>query len=237
MLSSLAIVGLLLSSGVAYAHSPAQPRMVGSQWAVYEQSTLPNGNLLFSPTHADTIDSGGVQFEMPDATAASPAWANYMLDTFKTSLTETNSITAVINVVASSPAALFAGDTFGGQNLAQPAFVRLFIQSNLPSDGSATCVGGNKNVDNYWWADTSSYTFTPGSSPGSVTLSASLDPAGWSSICGQSGSFDVAGFDSAISDVHIVGLSFGSGYFFASGVGVDGTTGTATFQLLSYTIS
>jgi hypothetical protein len=234
----LAMVVLLSSAGIAFADSPSQPQMVGSQWAVYEQATLANGNLNFYPAaHADTISTGGVQFSMPDATASSPTYVNYLLDTFTTSLTESNTITATISVVPSSGTTAFLGDTFGGINSATPAFVRLFIQANLPNDGSASCVGGNSNVDNYWWADVSSYTFVTGGSGGTITLTASLNNANWSGICGNPASSNPTGFDSAIANIKYVGLSFGSGYFFASGVGVDGTTGTAAFQLISYVIS
>ncbi len=232
----LVMVVLLSSTVVTYADAPSQPVMVGSQWAVYEQATLPNGGLNFYPAaHATTIPTG-VEFSMPDATAISPAYVNYLLDTFTTSLTESNTITATINVVATSGTPAFLGDTFGGFNLATPAFVRLFIQANLPNDGSANCGVGRANVNNYWWADVSSYTFVTGGSGGAITLTASLSSANWSGICGNPASSSPA-FDTALSNIKYVGLSFGSGSFFASGVGVDGATGTATFQLLSYTIS
>ncbi len=102
LISTLAVLVILSSVSVASADKSIS--MVGSQWAVFEQTTLPNGNLLFSPAaHADTIPSGGVQFSMPDATASSPAYVNYLLDTFNVALTETNTISATINVMTSSP--------------------------------------------------------------------------------------------------------------------------------------
>ncbi len=241
-LATISVTAVLLSTvGGAYASSPSQPVMVGSQWAVYEQATLASGFLNFYPAgHATTLPGGGVQFSMPDATSSRPAYVNYLLDTFTTSLSESNTITATISVATTSGAPAFLGDTFGVSNLATPAFVRLFIQANLPADGSATCLsssGNNNNVNNYWWADVSSYTFTTGGSGGTVTLSASLSNPNWSGICGNPASANPVGFDAALSDIKYVGLSFGSGYFFASGVGVDGATGTAAFQLLTYSIS
>lgn len=230
-----AILALLASTGVAYADNNSQPNMVGSQWAVYEQVTLPNGGLNFYPAaHATTIQTGGVEFLMPDATAASPIYVNYLLDTYTTSLTETNSITATINVVASSPSTTFVGNPDG--NNPTVSYVRLFIQSNLPNDQSAEICGINANMNNYWWSDTASYTFTSGSSPETVTLTASLNGA-WSNICGQTSASNAAAFSSAIASIKYIGLSYGSGFYFANGMGVDGTTGTATFQLISYTIS
>ncbi|HZW55251.1 MAG TPA: hypothetical protein VFF30_03095 [Nitrososphaerales archaeon] len=234
--SLTALIVLLSSAGIAYADNSAQPQMVGSQWAVYEQVTLPNGNLNFYPAaHASTIPSGGVEFSMPNSTSSSPAYVNYLLNTYTTSLTESNTITAVINVVTSSSATTFVGNPDGGNPAV--SFVRLFVQSNLPNDHSSTCTGRG-NVNNYWWADpaSGSYTFGTGGS-GPVTLSIPLNPADWSNICGQFGTSNTAAFDSALANIKFIGLSFGSYYFFANGMGVDGTTGTATFQLVSYTIS
>ncbi len=62
--------------------------MVGSQWAVYEQTTLPNAYLnLYPVDHATTVSTGDEEFQMPDATSSSPTFVNYFLDTFTISLT------------------------------------------------------------------------------------------------------------------------------------------------------
>lgn len=238
VLLNLSLSAASLASLAIVAHADQELSTVGSQWAVYEQNTLPNGNLHFYPAaHATTIPSGGVQFPMPDATGDEPTFVNYMLDTYTVALTEVSTITATIKVVPTEGLPVFLGDTFGGINLATPAFVRLFVEANLPADGSATCVGGHANVNNYWWADAAFYTFTPDGSGGTITLTAPLNPTQWSGICGNPGSADPASFDLAIANIKNVGLSFGSGYFFASGVGVDGATGSANFQLISYTVS
>jgi hypothetical protein len=241
------VSALLLSSTATASSTTQQPAMVGSQWKVYEQNTLPNGNLHFYPaTHADTIDTGGVEFSMPDAAGMPPTYVNYLLNTYTISLSESNTITATINVVTTCvvvtmtspcPTTTFVGNPNGV--LPQPITVRLFIQSNLPEDGSATCGVGHKNVDNYWWsvAPGSSYDFTNGGTVTTVTLKATLSPSNWSGICGNSGASDPASFAASISDIKYIGLSFGSGFFYANGMGVDGSTGMATFQLLSYTFS
>ena len=233
------VLALLSSTALVYASAPSEPNMVGSQWAVYEETTLPNGGLNFYPaTHAITVPTGGVEFQMPDATGSSPTYVNYIMDTFTTSLATSNVLIATINVVSSSTT-IFEGDAFGGENVVTPAFVRLFFQSNLPSSNTSSCVGIGSNVNNYWWANPTdgsqgSYTFVTGGSGGQLTLSVPLNPADWSNICGQYGSSSQAGFAAAIQNIKEVGLSFGSGNFFASGVGVDGS---ATFQLVSFTIS
>ena len=231
VLSTLAAVMLLSFTGVSFASSSLNS---STQWAVYGESTQPNGNLNFHPI------AHGMSFAMPDGTASSPTFVNYMLDTYTASLTESNAITATFAVTASAGAVIMGNPLWTTEygSPTTPAFVRLFVQSNLPNDGSATCVPGNDNEGNYWWADAASYTFAPGAgSTVTVTLSAALSPSGWSGICGNAASANQAGFDNSIASIKYVGLSFGSGYFFASGVGVDGSTGTATFQLISYNIS
>lgn len=237
-----AIIATLLV-GIGYASSIVQPKMVGSQWAVYEEPTLPNGNLNYYPgAHAMTNANGGVQFAMPMASSTNPVFVNYMLDTYTASLNESSVITASIAVDAPS------GTTFMGNPLwtsdygspVVPTTVRLFIQSNLPNTNSATCTGGG-NAYNYWWAHgTGAYTFTSGSQ--SQVLSASLNPADWSDICGTTANSSPAAqaaFDDAIAHVKYVGLSFGSGYFFASGIGVNAIPagGSANFVLNGYQVN
>ena len=233
LLSTLLAVALLSMTGVAFA-SGTNLAAKGSQWAIYEENTLPNGDLHFYPAAHGTL------FPMPDATASSPTFVNYMLDTYNVALSESNTITATFTVAASSGAVIMGDPLWTTQygSPVNPAFVRLFIQSNLPSDGTASCVPGNDNEGNYWWADAASYTFATGTGNSvTVTLTAPLSASGWSGICGNAASFNQAGFDNSLAHVHLVGLSFGSGSFFASGVGVNGQTGTATFQLTSYTIN
>ncbi len=70
-----------------------------------------------------------------------------------------------------------------------------------------------------------------------ATPSASLSNPNGSGICGIPARANPASFDAASSHIMYVGLSFGSGYFFASGVGVDGATGATPFRVVSYTIT
>lgn len=221
-------IALLSFTGVAVASSSLDSP---TQWAIYGETTQPNGNLNFHPT------GHGMSFSVPDVTSSSPNVVNYLLDTYTVSLTESSVITATFSVTGSGVVENPLWSGYPYYSHATPAFVRLFIQANLPNDHSAFCVGGNGNVENYWWADFASYTFVPGGSGGSVTLAATLSPLNWSGICGNSGSSNVPAFENAIANTKYVGLSFGSGSFFADGVGVDGATGTATFTLLSYTVS
>jgi hypothetical protein len=57
-----------------------------------------------------TISTVGVAFQMPDASGSSPTNVNYMLDIHEVGLTESNTITAVINVAASGLATFLFAD-------------------------------------------------------------------------------------------------------------------------------
>ena len=236
LFATLAAIALLSFTGMAFADSGNGGSSLNSptQWAIYGETTQPNGNLNFHPI------GHGMSFAVPDATASSPTFVNYMLDTYTVSLTESNTITASFTVTTSSTTTAIQGDPLWTTEYGSPitpAFVRLFIQSNLPADGTATCVPGNSNEGNYWWADVDSYTFVNGGTGGTITMTVSLNNANWSGICGNAAGSNQAGFDNALANIKYVGISFGSGYFFASGVGVDGSTGTATFTLTNYAIS
>lgn len=233
VLLSAFLIAVLSSTGFAYASTPTNLAAKSSQWAVYEQTTLPNGGLYYPAAH-------GTTFNVPDATSAAPGYVNNMLDAYTVSLTESSVISATFTIKTSSPSTAFAGNPDGGcypisiSPITCPGAVRLFVQANLPNDNSATCTGGG-NALNYWWADYSAYTFANGGN--TVTLTATLNPADWSGICGNAAGANQAGFDLALANIKLVGLSFGSGFFFENGLGVDGATGTATFQLTSYTVS
>ena len=230
------------------------PALTGSQWAILELS----GSKL-TTSHADTIAAdGGVEFLLPDATAA--GYVNLLTNGFTASLSTSFTLTATIQIVTSLATTMFVGNPdggcpgLGGTNC--PGTVRLYFASNLPQAGMSSCLGTNGNSNHpivanefdYWWSNGVQATrFNPGAyyqfpvtgggSNGVITLQVSLDPLNWSDLCGHNGSVYMADFMASISNIKDVGLSFGSGFFFENGVGVDGTTGSATFQLTSYTIS
>jgi hypothetical protein len=173
-----------------------------------------------------------------------------LLDTYTVSLTTTNTITATFTIAVTPSDGNTLVSFYGNPDGGNPSYsaVRLFIQANLPNDHSSKCTAygngngltGTKNTNNYWWADDAQYTFNPVSpTAGTVTLTAPLGSP-WSDICGNSNfglTGPTTGFLSALSHIKYVGLSFGSGSFYSNGLGVDGTTGTATFTLTSFTIT
>lgn len=226
-LLTLAILILLSLTTAVYASSLP---MVGSKWEVYNR-VITNETVTLSTTHATTIPTGGVQFTFPDATATIPSYTSSLRTSYFANLTTSNTITAVISVIVTRPAA-FVGP--GGTT----TFVRLFFQANLPASKNPSCAGSGYNEYNYWWADPVGVYYFTGSGTAFAVLSVPMNGAGWSDMCGHPGTgSDSAGFNSAIAKITSVGLSFGSGDSYANGVGVDYMTGTADFQLNSYMIS
>jgi hypothetical protein len=254
IIAIIAVTSLLLVPVVTVYATTSLP-MDGSQWSILELL-----DSKIKTAHANTIPTG-VGFLLPDATATPAGFANLLTNGFTGSLTTGNTLTATIRVVTSSLGTMFVGNpdggcpALGGTNC--PGTVRLYFASNLPQAGMSSCLGTNGNSSHnivanefdYWWSNTpvqatllnsgSYYQFSPtgGGSNGIITLQVSLNPMNWSDLCGTPGDLAAASFMASIANIKDVGLSFGSGFFFENGVGVDGTTGSATFQLNSYTVS
>ena len=251
----LTVTSLLLVPVITVYADTSLP-MTGSQWAILE---LLGSKIKTS--HANTVPTGGVEFLFLDATATPAGYANLLTNGFTATLTATNTLTATIKVLTSASTTMFVGNPNGGCPASAPnncpGSVRLYFTSNLPQAGMSSCLGLNGNSQHavvanefdYWWSNTplramtgipgSYYQFSPtgGGSNGPITLKVSLDPMNWSDLCGHFGILDPAAFMASISNIKNLGVSFGSGFFFENGVGVDGATGTATFQLTSYTIT
>ncbi len=231
-------------------------KMVGSQWTVYDLFVSSTGSQV-EASHTTTVSTGGVEFPFPDSSSTPAGFTLELLDSFRTSLTSSNTLTAMIKVVQTSGSPVFQGNPSGGCPSSSPSLcpgaVRLFFEANLAQAASVfpnSCVGKSFNEYNFWWSNTpvaatvatpgSYYQLTAGGSGGTVKLQVQLDPANWSDLCGTRGNQSFAAtqeFLAAIAKIQFLGLSFGSGYFFANGVGVNYTTGTANFQLISYSTS
>ena len=67
---------------------------------------------------------------------------------------------------------------------------------------------------NYWWSDTDVVNLANGT----FTLTTTVDPSNWSDYYGKVGSSVTSAFAAAAMNVQDVGLSFGGGYFAATGV-------------------
>jgi hypothetical protein len=86
-----------------------------------------------------------------------------------------------------------------------------------------------------WWSNPVSFPLAPVMN---MTLTVPLTPDQWSDVNGQFGNTNaqtLAGFKAALAQVGAVGMTFGGGCFFGHGVYLD--SGSATFNLQSYTIN
>jgi hypothetical protein len=131
--------------------------------------------------------------------------------------------------IATTGASQFRFDTATNNHCSSPpASARLFFaQKNYTVSGETAAQYQR------WWSNPVAYVLAPGT----VTLTASLNPAEWSSVYGVKGDASRAaraGFSRAMNEVGNIGLTFGGGCFFGHGVAVSG--GTARFILTSYRI-
>lgn len=171
-----------------------------------------------------TIPGGGISF--PLNPADSNEYTTYLV-TYQAMDLSDKVITATMHITCSDVAAL---DFEAREQPDANPFVRLFIQSTTPEGWSC---------DDYWWSNGIGYSAYLEDLTGvAVTISVPLDPECWSDIWSHFGTYDadhLAGFADAIANAQEIGLSFGGGSWFANGVAL--TSGDATFELLSYTIS
>jgi hypothetical protein len=199
-----------------------------NNWRILDRVTLPNGNVNFATRHPDAIPGGGVSFPLLDE---SEGYTSYLLGNYNRDLTG-KTITAVVDVDATD------GTIF------------------VSSDGCTATVGlefqatsaGTYDYNDYWWS-TDRRSLADLLAGG--TLVASLaDRSQWINQSGKSATDttedwvqwqgDVVhmspydGFTKAMKKVKEVSLSFG-GCGYARGVAVE--TGTASFDLLSFSIT
>jgi hypothetical protein len=240
VLSTLAIVTILSLTSIASAFS-GSISLTDPNWTVYNRYTT-NGSQT-TKTSAPAIQTATLlQFPFPNAgsSTSNPTYTGFLLDKISLSLTNTQTITATFSVPATSSGTTFVGNP-NGYACGTATSVRLFFQST--GTGNPSGLTSTTFETHYWWANPTdgsigSYRFITGVTTSTVTLSVPLQGFDWSDFYGHfgTGSF-AANFNAALGAIKYIGLSFGSGCFFANGVGVDYATGTADFQLLSYTIS
>jgi hypothetical protein len=92
--------------------------------------------------------------------------------------------------------------------------------------GGTTDVNANGAGDmepNEWWSATSAANLTSMTNGVNTSITAAFDPSQWTNVDGKAGNDPlVAGqFQSALTDVQYLGLSFGSGFFYSDGWGFD----------------
>ena len=219
-----------------------------SNWTIYNRiwtngsvNTKTSSPISLSPNVVFSFPNSGTQLSCGGCSGtSSTSFTGFLLDKVSLSLTTSNTITATFSVPATSGTPAFVGNP-DGYACGTATTVRLFFQST--GTGNPGALTSKTFETKYWWAnptDTSvgSYSFVTGGTATAITLSVPLNGADWSDFYGHhgTGSFGT-NFNSALGAVKYIGLSFGSGCFFANGVGVDGTTGSANLQLTSFSVS
>jgi hypothetical protein len=202
-------------------------------WKILDKVTLPNGNVNFATRHPDANPNGGISFPLLDE---SQGYTSYLLGNYNKDLTGMT-ITAVVHVDATP------GTTFVTRDVNPcTATVGLEFQDTA---------AGTYDSNDYWW-------YVPRVSladlmTGMVPLVAPLaDRANWINQSSKPATDtetdwvewqgDVVhmspydGFTKAMKNVKIVSLSFG-GCGYASSVAVKTGTGTASFDLLRFSIA
>lgn len=226
------VVGVLMLGAMAvpaFAAKPANTVLVNN-WTVYNRSDA--FAKLWENYKATDLSNGGVGFAFNQA---STTWYTaYLKAHYNGDLTDTT-ITANVSVTdSSSPAFVSRG---GGTPT-----VGLVIKS----------AEGNWGVNDYWWPTNRQLLSTLGTNVDIIASTSYSERANWINVCGKSatdttvysgpncvgGTYPAVspydGFTNALKNVKEVGLSFGgSGY--ARGVAL--TSGTASFQLNSYTVT
>ena len=129
-------------------------------------------------------------------------------------------ISATFDVSGVTGAFTYFGEPDGS---GAPATTRFYFQTDN---------GGGFQFTHFWWSNPENQ---PLVTNGSFTLTATVEPAEWSDWNGQNGATQPLGFADAASNVTMIGLSFGGGFFFENGVGT--TDGSGTLTLTSFMVS
>ena len=235
LVGSLGVLLLMLgtAAGAGIGNTP---------FAVYlTEPALHPAPQAFTVGTGDNIGS----FNIPVA----PQYVSYLQEKLK-GLSPRETITATFSIPSS---AAFSGNP-DGHNAAMND-VRIFFKSQLPEGFNTNSVIPGLNEYTYWWSNPVGYHFgdttvgTKGVSGDSVTISVSggmitvilvvtVAPEFWSDIYGHYGNLNASteyGFGQALAGVTNIGLSFGSGDFFANGVGAADSG--VIFTLNTFTVS
>lgn len=211
----LIVVGLSAVGLAAAAVLPASAD--ASSWKLGYYTPSPLGALSMS----DAKPGGGIaSFDFTDQSNTALLVTSH--GAFKgTSLGDLagTTITAAFTISGAAGPFTYFGEPDGCNT---PASTRLFFQTDN---------GGGFQFTHYWWSNPVSQTLENGT----FTLTATVEPTGWSDWNGQPGSTQTAGFADAASNVKTIGFSFGGGCFFENGVGT--ADGSGTFTLVSFNVN
>ncbi len=222
-----------LFSSAAFAKSSTD--LIGGQWRVYNYE--PATSFLWDINKAVAgTDSQSFPVQQFDSTTTG-SFAIYLENNYNVPMTEAQTISVSANWTA--------GTYVTRGSASDGAYARVWFQD---------VASGTYSSNDLWWYHGSLdlNTLTSG------TITASLsDRANWSNVCGEFandtnsyptppgqtncvGTIDDAtspydGFTNAMTNVKRIGISFGRGSAYASGIALVG--GTGTFTLTSFTIT
>lgn len=172
---------------------------------------------------------GGIAFDFlskPDTALLGTSHPSYNGNLLRNMTGKALSARVGITVTSGTPVFTYYGEPDG---CGRAANVRFYLRTDT---------GGKFEETDYWWSNPMSVDLQA-LTVGDQTLVPNFsNPAEWSDFYGHFGNDPLyaAAFAEAIGDVQFVGLSFGGGYFFENGVGIQPGTGSASFDgLYSHT--
>jgi hypothetical protein len=220
------------SGNVASALGPA-PDAPASGWQIgYYTPSLP-GTLSFAEAFEGSGEAS-LNFTDEDNTALLVTRQKAQYPTLLGDLRSATSISTTFTVTGVTGIFTYYGEPSCGptpQEGGIEANVRFYFQ---------TSNSGGFDETHYWWSNPISWPLLDQTSNGSATIYNSFGSgsgAFWSDYYGHFGDDPLyaAGFQTALSNVTQIGLSFGGGCFFENGVGTS--DGSGTFTMDSYSVS
>lgn len=204
----LPVIALVVAAAPVATSAGAPP------WHVYNLAA--SGRTLTSPQAAGVNDDEAT-FDF----LATPT-TSYLLNHQIGGDISTKTITATFSITGDGT--LFFDEN--PPNTTGTPYVRIFFETSSEGGFSPT---------NFWWSHAGAAYIHVDGNVVQITADVS-NAADWTDFYGEPGNVQpfAAGFDAAAASATYVGLSFGGGFFFANGVGVE--NGTATFHLDSFVI-
>jgi MYXO-CTERM domain-containing protein len=212
-------------SGAAY-HSPDQTKnsVAGGQLI----TVIPTDGTLAAPDN-EVTNFIRTRADLPGASAF---YSGQLLGNLsgQASISATMSLNnSTVAPGAQFQTSQFVGEGTGAGNSGAPTpSVRFVFTGNQTVNAN----GAGDMEPNIWWSNAASLSGTSMNNGQNYSITAAFDPSQWTNIDGLSGNSPaVAGqFQLALTDVSLTGISFGSGFFYSNGFGVN-TGGAASLNL------
>lgn len=207
------------SSGTTCAMNTnaADPQSGTARWTVYDYNS--SGQEI-APRNSPA--------SMPATTTGSTTMFNFLSDHYTALLTtndksltgDLSTTTLTDQIQLAGPATMFETQHGGGDCVGNtPAAVRFYFVAPAASGGST----GQGFFTRFWWSNPVNLQLATGDQGPTPIVANMADPAEWSDWNGQPATNPAvtAAFETAISHVQQIGLSFGGECFFETGVKAD----------------